>query len=94
MEGSCNDGGGGEGSREAIDQACKVEGKSGCRMHIRLGGARGHMMSGCHGQHSQCHTKKDQDLCQINEVVEGRQQGKKPGSQMQNKKELELRRGH
>jgi hypothetical protein len=50
---------------------CSVgEGSSGYRVHRELGEAGGHMMSGSNEQRSQRHSKLDQDLRKIKEVVE------------------------
>jgi len=77
VELSCNDGEGLGNSREAMDGLSEGEGSPGCRVHRARGGAGGRMVSASNPQRSQRHSKGDQDLCQIQEVVECRHQRKK-----------------
>jgi len=67
---SCNDCGGREGSGEAMDGASERGSSPGRRMHSRLGGARGRMVSRSNWQRSRRQGKEDQDLRQLEEVVQ------------------------
>jgi len=68
------------------------EGSPGGRVHSRRGGARGRMVSGSNEQRPQRHSKEDQNLRQIKEVVERRHQRKKKSGRKR-KKKTELRGG-
>jgi len=94
VEFSCNDGAGLGGSREVMEGASEGESPPECRVHRRQGGTGGRMVSRGNEQRSQLHSKEDQDLCQIKEVVEHRHQRKEKGGRKGEKKKAEFGGGH
>jgi len=67
---SCHDREGCRSSAEAMDGIREGESSTRCRVHRGQGGAGGRMVSVSNEQRSRCHSKENQELCHIKEVVE------------------------
>jgi len=76
VELSGNDGAGLGGSGEVIDGTSEGKSSPECRVHRRQGVTGGRMVSRSNEQHSRLHSREDQDLREINQVVEQRHQRK------------------